>query len=226
MSLSEDDAAAIVKTLTSQPSQEELNGALRQFEQFSSHATQPTASVVFAIVNTTIPEVWRSLHSNGGESSRTVQLTVSCLSSVSGVNALLAQLGQARARVQHLFSGNEKHHLEDVLEVLALILRNDKFSPSRVLNTYLQSGLEGEMLLNEYISLVGGSKLLNVVSKTAVDLDDDKRNWVSDGKKYSNWLGECLATVIKVHTEAPEASKLFEKALSIGYPCSSLKFLG
>ena len=79
-------------------------------------------------------------------------------------------------------------NLKDILEVLTLVLENDKFSPATVLCALAQDGARGKMLLNEYISLVGGSKILNVVSKSTMNLDMDI--WFSNGRRYSQWLGE------------------------------------
>ena len=218
MELSGEDAEAIVKILTSQPSQEALARVLRQFEPTSSSPTSSTASVIFAIVNTTIPELWRSLQSNT-TLKKTVQLIVNCLSSISGVNALLMRLDQLHARVRHLSADNDKHQIEDVLEILTLILGSDKFSPSTVIGELLKDGTKGKMMLNEYISLVGGSKILNVVSKVSMDLEGTDI-WISDGKRYSKWLGERLSEAVKAHSEVPEVSALLGKALSLGYPCN------
>lgn len=215
MALSEEDTETIVKTLTSRPSQEGLVEALSRFEPSAASATSSSASVIFAIVNTTVPELWHSLRSYT-PSKRTVQLIVNCLSSISGVNALLMRLDQLHIRVQHLSSDNDKHQLKDILEILTLILERDKFSPETVIGALMQDGARGKMLLNEYIALVGGSKILNVVSKTSMDLDE-KDIWISDGKRYSNWLGEELAKAIKSHSDVLEVSTLLGKALNIGY---------
>jgi telomere length regulation protein len=223
MASSEDDTEAIVKALTSQPSQEDLTQALARFEPSSTSATPSAASVVFEIVNTTVPELWRSLRSNT-RSNRTVHLIVSCLSSVSGVNALLMKLDQLHARVQHLSSQNDKHQLEDVLEILTLILENDKFSPARVISAFNKIDAQEKMLLSEYISLVGGSKILNVVAKSTMDFDG-RDIWISEGKRYSKWLGKRLAIAIKAHPDVPELSTILGKALNIGYPSIHIPFL-
>lgn len=218
MELLGDDAEAIVKVLTSQPSQEALVRVLCQFEPTSSSPTSSTASVIFAIVNTTIPELWRSLQSNT-TLKKTVRLLINCLSSISGVNALLMRLDQLHAQVRHLSADPDKHQMEDVLEILTLILGSDKFSPSTVIVGFVKEGAKGKMMLNEYISLVGGSKILNVVSKVSMDIEGTDI-WVSDGKRYSKWLGKRLSEAVKAHSEIPEVSVLLGKALSLGYSCN------
>jgi telomere length regulation protein len=215
MDLSEKDTNAVVKILSSQPTEEELSQALCRFEPSSTSANSSAASIIFAVVNTTISELWPSLRSNTS-SKQTIQLIVSCLSSVAGVNALLMRLGQLHARVQHLSSSDDKRQLEDILEVLTLILENDKFSPSTVICALAQDSAKGKMLLNEYISLVGGSKILNVVSRSTMKLDKDI--WISDGRRYSKWLGERLEKAAIADSGVPEVSILFGKALNIGYP--------
>jgi acyl-CoA-binding protein len=221
MNLSEQDKDSIVKTLTSQPSQNDLTQALSLFKPSSIGATPATASVIFALVNTTIPELWRSIHSNPQGSREAITLLVNCLSSVSGVNALLIRVDQVHARIQHLAADNEKSQLDDILDVLTLILEGDGFIPSTVICGNTENGTKGKMLVNEYISLVGGSRLLNVVSKVSVDLDEESRTWISDGKKYSKWLGKQLGVAMKEYQEVPEVSTLLGRALSIGYPCTS-----
>ena len=221
MHLSEEDRDAIVKTLTSKPSQNDLSQALRLFTPSSAAATATSASIIFALVNTTVPEVWRSLRSNSRESKDTVALLVSCLSSVGGMNALLMRLDQVHGRIRHLSADYEKSQLEDIIEVLTLILEGHGFTPAAVIRGNIQNGAEGKMLLNQYISLVGGSKLLNVVSKISMDLAEEKRTWISDGKKYSKWLGKHLGIAIKELTDVSEVSTLLGKSLSIGYPSTA-----
>jgi hypothetical protein len=120
-----------------------------------------------------------------------------------------------------LAADNEKSQLDDILDVLTLILEGDGFIPSTVICGNTENGTKGKMLVNEYISLVGGSRLLNVVSKVSVDLDEESRTWISDGKKYSKWLGKQLGVAMKEYQEVPEVSTLLGRALSIGYPCTS-----
>jgi hypothetical protein len=217
MEMSGDDAEAIINVLTSQPSQEALTRVLRQFEPTSSSPTSSTASIIFAIVNTTIPELWRSVRSNTAL-KRTAQLIVNTLSSISGVNALLMRLNQLHARARHLSADNDKHQMEDILEIVTLILESNKFSPSTVIAKVSKDETSGKMILNEYISLVGGSKILNVVSKVSMDLEGTDI-WISDGKRYSKWIGEQLSKAVKTHSEGPEAPALLGKALNLGYPC-------
>lgn len=105
------------------------------------------------------------------------------------------------------------------MEVLTLILEGDGFTPAVVIRGNTGNGARGKMLLNEYMSLVGGSKLLNVVSKISMDLDENKKTWISDGKKYSSWLGKRLANALKDTPDVSEVSTLLGKALNLGYPC-------
>jgi len=219
MALSEQDKDSIISTLSSQPSQKDLNTALRLFDSSSGDATPVSASIIFALVNTTIPELWRSLRSNS-QARETVTLLVSCLSSVGGVNALLMRLDQVHARIRHLSADNEKTQLEDIMDLLTLILEGDGFTPTASIRASSEDGARGKMLLNEYISLVGGSRLLNMVSKVSVDLDEEKRNWISDGKQYSRWFGQQIATTIKEFPDVSEVSTLLSKALNLGYPCT------
>src|SRR5579859_3865030 len=206
------DTESIVKTLTSQPSLQELKDVLRQFEPYASAPTPSTASVIFAIVSTTIPELWRSLTTT--ESKEVKILIISCLSCIGGVNALLMRMDQVHRQLQRSSTEKEKVLLEETLEVLCLILEGDKLSPSKMITSFMEDGMRGKMLFNEYVALVGGSKILNVVSKVCVSLER-KEVWAADGKKYSKWLGEEIGKAVKTYSNTEELSTLLGKGLSI-----------
>ena len=214
--LSEEHAESLLNALTSQPSQEQLTQALRQFVPFASYPSQSSAAITFAIINKTIPELWRTILS---DSKETAMLIVDCLCSVAGVNALLMRLDYLSSQMQRSSSNNEKFQFEDVLDVLIRILENNKFSPLEVLPICSGNKLPRNLLLVEYLSLVGGSKILNVVSKATIGVDMHQDVWITDGKRYSKWLGERLGLAMRLDSFVAELSMLLEKALNIGYPC-------
>ena len=181
MEATENDTASLVQTLTSEPSEEQLFRSLKQFKPWSFSPTQSSASVIFTLVNTTIPELWRSLVSNT-QSNETVRLLVDCLSSVAGVNALLMRLDGVHTQAQKLSSTNEQNQLDDVMQVLTLILEGETFSPAKVINFCRRDNAKGKLLFNEYVTLVGGSRILNVVSKVAAGMDNGGIIWIADGK--------------------------------------------
>ena len=220
MDESDDDIRSIVRTLTSRPSEDQLVLALRRFEPSSSSPTPSSASVTFAIVNTTIPELWRSLRLDKTTSKTIIPLLVDCLSSITGVNALLMRLNQIYTQIKHQPSNNDKCQLEDALEILTVILESEKFSPENAIATYTRNDGKSKLLFNEYMSLVGGSKILNVSSKVALDLHIEGDFWISDGKRYSKWLGEKIAMGVKSLTGVVEITTLLERALNIGFPCN------
>lgn len=219
MDSTEEGLETVVQTLASQPSEEELTEALRRFQPASSSPSSPVASVIFAIVNTTLPELWRSLQAKTN-SNEVVLLIVECLSSVAGVNALLMRLDQLHNQRQQLSNNSATILLEDVLEVLTRILEGKKFSPKKVIELCALDDTKNKLLFNEYAALVGGSKILNVVSKAAADLDNVANLWIADGKRYSKWFGERLGIAIIKYSERPEVAGLIVKALSLGYPCN------
>jgi len=213
MSLSEDEAKLVVQILASQPSQEELRNILSRFEPVAHLPSASTAAVVFALVNTTIPEIWKSLQS----SSATAQLILRCLASIAGVNALIMRMDQLHGQMRHSSaSGNEKAQLVDALEVVSLILENERFSTVSVFEFGKANGTQGKLLMNEYISLVGGSKILNVLSKVSMEVEE--KCWAADGRQYSKWLGRQCAAAISALPSMAEVSALLGKALTIGYP--------
>src|ERR1700726_357814 len=117
MSTPEDETTALVDLLTSQPSEPQLSQALKQFQPQSSSPSQSSSSIIFTLVNTTIPSLWHSLFSKT-DSKQTVNLLVECLSSVAGVNALLMRLDNLHTQWQKLSSKPEQLQLEDGMQVL------------------------------------------------------------------------------------------------------------
>ena len=224
MEAAEDDAGGLVQTLTSQPSEEQLLQALKQFRPWSSSPSQSSAAVIFALVNTTIPELWRSLASNT-DSKETVRLVTECLSSVAGVNALLMRLDGLHTQAQKSSSKNEQIQLDDVMQLLSRILEGNTFSPVQVVDLCRRENARGKLLFNEYLTLVGGSRILNVVSRIAANMDNGENVWIADGKAYSRWLGKKVAEAIIKFSDGPEVDMLLGKALSLGYACNSLPCL-
>jgi telomere length regulation protein len=222
MDSTQEGLETVVRTLASQPSEEQLVQVLRRFQPASSSPTSPVASVIFAIVNTTLPELWRSLQVNTN-SNEAVLLVIECLSSVAGVNALLMRLDQLHNQRQQKSNVPLTMLMEDILEVLTRILEGKKFSPAKFIELCGQENTKAKLVFNEYLALVGGSKILNIVSKTAADLDNVSNLWIADGKRYSKWLGERLGIAIIKYSERPEIAGLIVKALSLGYPCIFLK---
>jgi hypothetical protein len=213
MALAEDEAKDIVQVLASQPSQADLQTVLTRFEPVATIPSSSAASIIFALVNTTIPELWRTLPPS------TTQHIVRCLASVAGVNALLMRADQLHAQIRHTPSQNEKTQLEDAVQVLGLILENGRFTAVRVFEDAMTSGIQGKLLMSEYIALVAGSKILNLVSRVSMELEE--KSWISDGKEFSRWLGRQCAGAINILPNLPEISTLLGKALSIGYPSLS-----
>lgn len=215
------ETESLARILSSQPSQNQLANVLREFKPLSSSPSPATAAVVFTLVNTTLPELWRSLRGLGPSSKEIMQLLVDCLSNISGVNVLLMRLQQLDSE-SHQDTSKNKAIIEDTLEVLSLILEGDGFSPNVVIRKCSQDGPNGKMLLNEYIALVGGSKILNMASKMGTTLDSAITYWICDGKEYSQWLGRNVGKAIREFCDLEATSLLLGKALSLGYPSTHL----
>ena len=220
MSTPEDQVTGLADLLASQPSETQLFQALTQFQPQSSAPNQSSSAVIFTLVNTTIPSLWRSLSSNP-DSKPTIRLLIECLSSVAGVNALLMRLDSLHTQSQKSSSNAEQIQLADVMQVLTLVLEGNNFSPMQIIRICQQDDKLGRILFNEYAMLVGGSRILNVVGKVAAGMDEGKRIWVADGKIYSRWLGKRIAEAIRQYSEGSEIDILLGKALSLGYPCNS-----
>jgi hypothetical protein len=207
-----DDAEDVVAGLKAQPSVRELAGLLRRFKDWAGTPSSETASVVYVLVNTTLPELWTSLD----KFLPVTQLLIQCLSTVTGVNALLLRLNQPDS----LDSTKQSVVVSEVLDVLTHILDSGHFTPRTVLEGLLPADDRGRILLNEYISLIGGSKILNVASKAAVATDVTEF-WICDGRRYTTWLARGIAAAVRENVDIDAEATLLGKALSLGYPSSS-----
>jgi hypothetical protein len=135
------------------------------------------------------------------------------------------RLDGLHTQAQKSSSKNEQNQLDDVMQLLSLILEGDTFSPVQVIDLCRGENARGKLLFNEYLTLVGGSRILNVVSRIAANMDNGGNIWIADGKAYSRWLGKRVAEAIIKFSDGPEVDMLLGKALSLGYACNSLQYL-
>jgi telomere length regulation protein len=199
----------------------------------------PTAAqLVNALVSDTVPNYWNILNEKNDSGKRITfkngaerKLLLSCLRSVTGLNALLARL---KALIQQSKEGKKGttrpksvEYLEIYIEVLEAILHGE--NAIKLLWSEISKGpvLTQKSLWRESVVLLAGSKILNTAAETASTINEvsegiEKKRWIADGQLYSHWLTSNIINGAETLLSAPDASwrpisELISKSLRLGY---------
>jgi hypothetical protein len=236
-----DDAREILK---SQPDQEDLLAVLQYLQcgiekkhDFNIRAPSAKASqITNSLVNETVVDHWYRLKQKrlSHEDRQLKRALVSCLSSVTGVGALLAQVKKFAV---HTVPGGENAVKHDMISVLEQIL-----APSNVIYDFIQTTLaitekptQCHVIWQEFISLLAGSKILTVVAQVsrAQPLDEEEEecaiSWLGSGPKYCKWLARSIAhaatALLVKETEAwSMLAQLTRRGFSVGNRGKTLLF--
>lgn len=201
-----------LEILKSEPDFDSLISTLKYLKDgepsFSITSPGPLAAqLVHVLVSETVPAYWNVLQSlNGnktfkqgeGRRSSNLYLLLSCLRSVSGLNAILLSLKQmiqqSKETKKSIGGPNIQEVLKILLEVLSELLRGNSFVEgvaNDIWNNPSDSSKQ-RALWNEFLITIGGKALgiaaeaediLNNFSKEVGD-----KNWTSDGGLYSKWI--------------------------------------
>ena len=209
----------VCEILKSQPSQEDLLAVLQYLQcgidrkhDFSIRGPSAKASqITNALVNETVVDHWYRLKQvpMTQEDKKLKRYLVSCLSSVTGIGVLLAQVKKLAVKTA---AGTENALKYDMISVLEQIL-----SPPNIIYEFIQNTLnltgkvaQRQVVWQEFMSLLAGSKILAVVAQAAgvgdFDGEGGKSNWLGDGPSYCKWLARSIAhaatTLLVKETEA------------------------
>lgn len=187
--------------------------------------TPSSAKVINEIINTTLPDFW-------GSHDQTNLLIVDCLRSVAGIGAILAKLrlliSQYKSSRQGVKGSDSTRPLSDLTSVFSQLLDSDTLARNVFtdIDRLVESQAKRTLLWKEFLTLVGTGKII----ASAAEAEDTVKSaegqhepsWLSNGSKYSTWLGRNVCTMLQQTTEDPSATKaaaqLCGKALGIGYP--------
>lgn len=168
-----------------------------------THPSPMAAKIINVLVSNILPNYWPVLkipgNSSGVGSKNGLQkrLLLSCLRSISGLNAIMASL---KALVQAAKGANKKdshqNHvevLEDHLDVLENILRGETLVSDLWKNLPAETVAKQKALWHEVSATVGGGKLLSGAAEATSIINDASTQikeaiWVADGISYSRWL--------------------------------------
>jgi telomere length regulation protein len=233
----------ILEILKSKPDHEELSRVLRWLkstadarEGFNINIPGPKAAqVVYVLVNDIIPDYWATLSGKRTNKSTGERLLIRCLSSVTGIGAIVARLRQLLDRLrtplgQAEISGSNKFQpLEILLDVLEAVLDSDAFVASvwNDIDSYISQSSLKSLQWKEFVSLVASGKVLSIASEANLALDAVSESvangsWVGNGFDYATWLGRnvkhTINTLPKNKIASDKAlSQLLRKALNLGY---------
>lgn len=242
-----------LEALRSKPDKSHLRRALQSLERenvdFNLKLPGPKAALLInVLVNTIIPDYWAPLDEESntletGERSERVwrqQSLVTCLRSVAGLGAIIAQLRSlvtaARDGVDKTASLGLPQRLKSLLDVLMEILAPTNFVTQiwTDINTPALKPVQRTLLWKELVSNLASGKIPSMSAEASDILraksdriEDDV--WIASSKRYSAWLGHNivhLASMTAVEDEGCWSSlaQLLAKSYSLGYTGRSALF--
>lgn len=234
-----------LEILQSKPNPDELSRVLRWIswshintdEGFNINWPSPKVGhIIFVLVNDIIPDYWDVLSaSESSQDRKSRRMLLKCLSSVSGVGALISrlrlltdQLKDPQHRESHK-SSDKAQPLQTLIIVLELILQNDSFSVDvwADIDSFNSNLSQKSLQWKEFLSLLASGRLLSIVSEASHSLNNlssevTKGSWLADGNLYTTWLGRNIRYMVnETHGNAVErrkaSSQVLSKALKLGY---------
>ncbi|KAI4136343.1 MAG: hypothetical protein LQ341_005670, partial [Variospora aurantia] len=188
------------------------------------------------LVNVILPNHWSQICNNKSKINRSMrELMILTLSSVTGISAIALRMrlliksdavpeGESQIR-----NGGKARLLEDLLSFLEAILERDNFLSSAWsrLSASLPSSPRRYLLWKELVILLGNGRVLSI-SAEAEDIvvkgssDIRERSWLSDGSRYSSWLGRNLCDFLTKHnTNSNDVrepwTQMLERAATLGH---------
>ncbi|EGE79073.1 hypothetical protein RJZ56_001016 [Blastomyces dermatitidis] len=197
------------------------------------------AQILHILIATTIPDHWSGLGNEdisepdpeGDRKLKPKAALLRCLSSVTGIGALVAHLRSLLAKQESLSgekrSGN-KLVIQDLIAVLSSVLK----PPDFLFNTYMNISSKVELpaqrqiMWKELISLLAAGKVLSVASEGLLTIKDLKTprsiHWIGEGNQYAAWLGQCISHMAsKAQTTELDCwnylAQFVARSLSLGY---------
>jgi telomere length regulation protein len=198
-----------------------LNQPSQQSAGFDIRIPTPSsAKVLTELINTTLPDFW-------GSDDQTNLLIADCLKSVAGIGAILAKLRLVISQHKSSRQGLRRSgSLSDLTSVFSQLLDSDSLAQNVYtdIDRLVESQAKRTLLWKEFLTLVGTGKIIASVAEAedTVKSAEDQLvpSWLSNGSKYSAWLGRNVCTMLQQTSTSTykAAAQLCGKALGIGYP--------
>lgn len=191
--------------------------------------TPSSAKVVNELINTTLTDFWDS-------SDQTNRSILDCLRSVAGIGAVLAKLrilvSQHESTRQGVKKSDTTRPLSDLISVFSQLLNSNDLAQTIYadIDRLVDSQAKRTLLWKEYLALVGTGKIIASVAQAEDTVKSaggqNNPSWLSDGSKYSAWMGRNVSNMIHQAGNNIKACKataqLCGKALGIGYPGTTI----
>lgn len=167
-------------------------------------------------LETTVPDFWNAISKK--ERGKLSQ----CLRSVTGLGGIVARL---RFLVKDAESQlGVKGQVEELLDLLQGIMGVEEFVHGIWASGEGTTGVRRGIVWKEFVTLVGGGKVLSVAAEAESVLGRGGRErWVGDGKKFTAWLGREISKagskieVAEGGGEWKALAMLLSRAFSLGY---------
>ncbi|KUJ22280.1 uncharacterized protein LY89DRAFT_292418 [Mollisia scopiformis] len=211
------------------------------------------AQIVNALVSDVVPTYWVIFHeprkAKSSEvaprgklkSSSELELLLSCLRSVTGLNAILLRLKQhiqeAKARKKEVGGHNVQDSLSILVQLLQALLQGSKTVYMFWMQICKSSDAVAKQkaVWNELLSAIAGGKLLGIAAEAEDVINDlsksvQERSWAADGKQYGLWLAQNISYWAKKASPTSEngwsnCGELLGKSLRLGYSDTIVKEL-
>lgn len=187
----------------------------------------PSAKIINELILTTIPDFWDSI-----EEIRPLLLRI--LRSVAGIGALLARLNvlisQHEANKKRLQNAEAAQPITELIGIFSSLFSGDDLALQifEDISHFVENQTKRTLLWKEFLTSTASGKIVAAVAQ-AEDLFEttrgvDRGSWISDGSRYSAWLGRNAASMARRaegagHESIAKASaQLLGKSFSIGYP--------
>jgi len=234
-----------LEILRNEPNYETLISTLRYLAEDTSdfNITSPSAhasQLVHVLVTDIVPNYWSMLQQPDNSRSTTnlarvsdLGLFLSCLRSITGLNAIILNLKQGIQQSQEskkkIGGGKIQDVLERLLQVMSKLLEGHRtiwlvseaiWSPSNI-------SLKQKAMWNEFLSITAGGRVLGICAEADSIINNlskhiHNKHWPSDGGLYSRWFAQNIiywAKTIPLDSGMnwKRCSELLSKSLRLGY---------
>lgn len=228
---SADDALDILKN---QPDYDALISVLKFLNADKLGVPGPkSAGIVNLLVAEIAPNYWTLLlegSSNDHDQTEDADLFLSCLRSVTGLNAILTQIKgliqEARSGVKQVKRTDVSLNLKILADLLASILNGHEslhkiwsLSTKSLANASLKKAQSQKLA-----SLLSNGQIISVSAEALSVMERDElrseSQWITDGVAYSKWLGLSIAAWAKTQPQLEEmssCSEIFQRSLSLNH---------
>ncbi|KAI1006552.1 hypothetical protein K3495_g1669 [Podosphaera aphanis] len=220
-----------------------LSYLCKKDSNFSISIPSPiSAQLIHVLVSRIVPTFWGVITGTDGSSSSEkkfqkepsaeLQLFISCLQSVTGINAVILCLKQLIQQSEELRKPTQCTSAPELIKIwlgLLDVLLSDRNFFKNVWGDLYQSteNPAQKILWKEFLKIVGSNKIVGICAEAEKYVNDlskinNKQYWVADGRKYSIWLADNIARWAKNPSDTFEAcledsSELLSKSLFLGY---------